>query len=155
MSIEQTLRSLTPHVIGVDPTLGLPQPNPADSVAFMYEWFEKGIPEYRLLTSAALFLLNLYSLLGTGRGFSRLGYRKQAELLEPLLKSRGLIPFLALFALSSPAVNAYYSRTDVQKALGFDVEALKAEANLRAVTRSSEPLPSRDTIPEPSGRPAS
>jgi len=148
--VEETVRSITPHVLGLDVVEELPDADPQASVDFLSEWLEQGISEFRILTNTAFLTLNLYSLIKKGRLFPQLDHSAQAELLERLYRAKGMLAYEFLYILSNPAVSSYYSRTDVQKLLGFDIAALKEESERRLVTRDSGPLPPRDTTTESS-----
>ena len=146
--VEDTVRSITPHILGVGAVEGLPTADPEDSVEFLSGWLEKGIPEFRILTNIAFLTLNLYSLVKKGRTFPRLDHGTQAEFLERLYEGKGTLAFLFLYFLSSPALGSYYSRIDVQRLLGFDIEGLKEESERRLVTREGGSLPPRDSAAE-------
>jgi hypothetical protein len=146
--VEETVRAVTPHVLGVDAFDDLPEADPQGSVDFLAGWLEKGIPEFGIISAAAFLALNLYSLFMKGRLFPRLDYPSQSRLLDRLFRAKGIIPYQLSYFLASPAVSAYYSRVDVQQVLGFDIPALKEESERRVVTRTGAPLPPRDTPPE-------
>jgi NAD-dependent DNA ligase len=148
--VEETIRAITPHVLGLDAVEELPEADPQATVDYINDWFEKGIPEYRLLTNFAFLQLNLYSLIRKGRLFPRLDYQSQARLMESLAKAKGVLVNEFLYLIGIPAVNSYYSRVDVQKLLGFDIVALKEESELRSVTRNGGPLPPKDAPAEAS-----
>ena len=148
--VEDTVRSITPHILGVGAVEELPEADPQASVDFMNGWLEKGIPEFRILTNIAFLTLNLYSLIKKGRLFPRLDQGAQAELMENLYEAKGMLAYQLLYFISSPAMSSYYSRIDVQKLLGFDIAALKEESERRLVTRDGGPLPPRDSAAESS-----
>jgi hypothetical protein len=146
--VEDTVRSITPHILGVGAVEELPEADPQASVDFMNGWLEKGIPEFRILTNIAFLTLNLYSLIKKGRLFPRLDQGAQAELMENLYEAKGMLAYQLLYFISNPVVSSYYSRIDVQKLLGFDIAALKEESERRLVTREGGPLPPRDSAAE-------
>ena len=146
--VKDTVRSITPHVLGVDAVEEFPEADPQASVDFMNGWLEKGIPEFRIVTNIAFLGLNLYSFIRKGRLFPRLDNSKQAELLERLYNAKGGLAHQFLYFLANPAVSSYYSRIDVQRLLGFDIDSLKEESERRLVTREGGPLPPRDTAAE-------
>ncbi|MBK5093986.1 MAG: hypothetical protein JJE48_10800 [Actinobacteria bacterium] len=146
--VEETVRSITPHVLGVDAVEELPEADPQASVDFLSGWLEKGIPEFQIVTNTAFLALNLYSFIKKGRLFPQLDNSKQAELLERLYDAKGVLAHQFLYFLANPAVSSYYSRIDVQKMLGFDIDTLKEESERRLVTREGGPLPPRDTAAE-------
>jgi hypothetical protein len=146
--VEDTVRSITPHILGVGEVDELPEADPEDSVEFVSRWLEAGIPEFRIINNIAFLTLNLYSMVKKGRPFPRLDHGTQAELLERLYAEKGTLAFLFLYFLSSPALGSYYSRIDVQKLLGFDIEGLKEESERRLVTRDGGPLPPRESAAE-------
>jgi hypothetical protein len=141
--VEETLKAVTPHILGVDPVDEFPSADPQASVDFLNDWFEMGIPEFRTATISCFLALNLYSLLRKGHLFPQLDSSVQAELLESLYGARGLPAYAFFYLLETPVLSAYYSRADVQRRLGFDVVALKEESEQRQVTRSGE-LPPKD-----------
>src|SRR4030042_2643436 len=109
---------------------------------FIEEYLKAGAPEFRLAFISCCLGLNLLSVLMKGKTFSRLGAEGQQELLNkcfnsrnPLLRGMTVLPGLA-FLMS------YYRRPEVAALLGFDAAALKAEAELRKVSRDRT-LPSR------------
>jgi hypothetical protein len=148
--VEETVRSITPHVLGTDAVEEFPEADPQASVEFFSEWLGKGIPEFRIITNIAFLALNAYSLARKGRLFPRLDRGTQANLLERLYKAKGILANQFLYFLASPAVSSYYSRIDVQKLLGFDIDGLKEESERRLVTRDGGPLPPRDSAVESS-----
>jgi hypothetical protein len=142
--VEETVRAVTPHVLGVEAVEELPDADPQASVDFLRDWIEAGIPEFGALTTFAFLALNAYSLVREGRLFPSLGFDSQARLMKRLHRAKGALAYQFLYFLGSPAVSAYYSRVDVQVRLGFDIPALKEESERRIVTRSGGPLPPRD-----------
>lgn len=142
--VKETLRAVTPHVIPAEPGDGWPEADPAEAVEFLDEWFEKGIPEFSTLTTAAFCLLNVCSLVFAGRTFPRLGFDRQAVLMRRLYRLKGPLAFLFLYFLTAPVVNSYFSRVDVQVKLGFDIPSLLEESRLRRVTRGNTALPGKD-----------
>jgi len=146
--VEDTVRSITPHILGVGEVDELPDADPQASVDFMVEWLEKGIPEFLLVTDIAFLAINLYSLIKKGRLFPRLDQGAQAELLENLYEAKGMLSYQLLYFIATPVVSSYYSRIDVQKLLGFDIAALKEESERRLVTRDGGSLPPRDSATE-------
>jgi len=135
--IEDTVRAMTPHVLGTNTFPDLPVPDPEASVELLRDWLEKGIPEFGTVTTAALLALNLYSLVNNGRTLPDCNFRAQASLLERLFKRKGSLTYGFFYIVSMPIVGAYYARDDVQKTLGFDVVALKEEAERRVVSRTA------------------
>jgi len=87
--VDETVRAITPHVLGVDAVGELPGPDLQASVDFLADWHQKGIPEFRVVSNLAFLTLNLYSLARKGRLFPRLDYSSQAALLERLYRARG------------------------------------------------------------------
>jgi hypothetical protein len=148
--IEDTLRAVTPHVLGVDAVDWLPECDPQESVDFLREWTQVGIPEFGHITTLALFFLNLYSLVSMHRLFPNLDFRSQDRLMQTLFALKGMLGFLFSYFLGTAAVSTYYSRVDVQVALGFDIPSLKEEAERRHVTRREEPT-DEQTAAKPSG----
>ena len=148
--VEDTVRSITPHILGVDAVEELPQADPEDSVEFVSEWLKVGIPEFRILTNIAFLTLNLYSLVRKGRPFPSLDHGTQAELFERLYKRKGMLSYQFLYFLAVPAMGSYCSRIDVQKLLGFDIEGLKEESEKRLVTRDGSSLPPKGSAEESS-----
>jgi len=142
--VEESIRAVTPHVLGVDAEMELPEADPQQSVDFMREWTDVGIPEFGAVTSLAFLLLNVYSLVRKRRMFHRLDREAQAELMHRLFRAKGVPMFALLYFIANPAVSAYYSRVDVQVALGFDIPALIEESRSRLVTRDGPPPPPRD-----------
>jgi hypothetical protein len=134
---------MTIHVLGTNTFPDLPVPDPEASVELLREWLEKGIPEFGAVTTAALLALNLYSLANNGRTLPDCNFRAQASLLERLFKRKGSIMYGFFYIVSMPIVGAYYARDDVQKTLGFDVVALKEEAERRVVSRTAS-LPKKE-----------
>jgi len=139
--VEETVRSVTPHVLGVEGIEGMPQPDPEEAVAFLDEWLDRSIPEYGILNTVVFVALNLYSLVRKGRTFPRLDYGAQARLMEGLFKAKGVVAQEFQLLLATPSVTSYYCRVDVQEALGFDITGLREEAKQREVTRDGGPLP--------------
>ena len=148
--VEETVKAITPHILGVDAVEEFPEADPQASVDFLSGWFEKGIPEFRILTNIAFLVLNLYSLFRKRRLFPQLDQSAQAELLKSLYKAKGILAYELVYLLSNPAVSYYYSRIDVQKILGFDIDGLKEESERRLVTRDGGPLPPRNSAAESS-----
>lgn len=143
--VEETVKAVTPHILGIEAVEGMPEPDPRASVDFMNEWLAKSIPEFGILNTIVFLALNLYSLVRKWHTFPRLEHGTQADLMEGLYKAKGIVPLEFLTLLASPAITSYYSRVDVQELLGFDVTALREEARQREVTRDGGPLPPRDT----------
>ncbi len=141
--VEETVRSITPHVIPVEADEDWPAADPEESVRFLDDWTARGIPEFSALTAVVFYAFNLYALLATGRTFPRLGFEEQARLMDRLYRMKGPLAFLFLYFLTGPTKNAYFSRVDVQVLLGFDVPSLLEEARLRRVSRSGAALPER------------
>lgn len=142
--VEETVKAVTPLMLGVETVEGMPAPDPGDTIAFLNDWLEKSIPEFGTLNTVVYLALNLYSLVRKGHTFPRLEYGKQADLMEELYKAKGVIALEFMMLLATPAVTSYYSRVDVQELLGFDITALREEAKQREVTRDGGPLPPRD-----------
>jgi len=139
--VEETIEAATPHFLGVDALGGLPEPDPGRSVEYLRIVCEKGIADISLVMSLMFVLLNLYTLLLKRHTFPHLDYDTQSDLMERLFDVNiGVLKGLFQI-MSTPIVMAYYCRADVQKALGFDIVALKEESNLRRVTREGGPLP--------------
>jgi hypothetical protein len=90
--------------------------------------------------------LNLYALLRKGHLYPRLDENAQAEVMQSLFKVGGLVGYVFFYLLATPVVSAYYSRADVQKVLGFDIEALKEESEKRQVSRTGD-LPAKEDAP--------
>src|SRR5450756_2031313 len=65
--VEETVRAITPHVLGVDAVGELPGADLQASVDFLADWHEKGIPEFRVVSNLAFLTLNLYSLVRKAR----------------------------------------------------------------------------------------
>lgn len=143
--VEESLKAVTPHLLGAGAVDWLPDPDPQESVDFLADWLESGISEFRVLTTLAFLTLNLCSLATERHLFPNLGPEARERLIERLFKRRGLLSFLFAYLLGSPAISAYYSRVDVQVKLGFDIPALREEAKLRGVTRGEEALPDKET----------
>ncbi len=113
---------------------------------FIEEYLRAGAPEFRLAFIACSLGLNLFSIISRGNTFSRLGPEKQQELLDkcfnsgnPLIRGMAVLPGFA-FLMS------YYRRPEVAVPLGFDTAALKADAELRKVSRDRD-LPAREESP--------
>jgi hypothetical protein len=151
--VEETVRAVTPHILGVEGAEGMPEPDPENAVAFLEEWLQKSIPEYGLLNNAVFLAFNLYSLVRKGHTFPRLEHTAQADLMESLYRMKGLVPYEFLLLLSTPSVTSYYTRIDVQELLGFDITGLREEAKMREVTREGGPLPPKAQQQCPTTRP--
>jgi hypothetical protein len=143
--VSETVRAVTPHILGVEGVEGMPAPDTEDAVTFLDDWLQKSIPEYGLLNNAVFLAFNLYSLIRKAHTFPRLNQRAQADLMESLYRMKGLIPSEFLLLLSTPSITSYYTRIDVQELLGFDITALREEARKREVTRDGGPLPPKET----------
>jgi hypothetical protein len=144
--VEETLRAITPHVISAEAVEDLPEADPQSSVDFLNEWVEMGIPEFRSVATLMFFCLNLYALLRKGHLYPRLNDEAQAAVMESLFSVGGLVGYVFFYLLATPVVSAYYSRADVQKVLGFDIEALKEESEKRLVSRNGD-LPPKEAAP--------
>lgn len=144
--VEDTLRAITPHVISAEAVEDLPEADPQASVDFLNEWFEMGIPEFKSVATIMFLCLNLYALLRKGHLYPRLDADAQAYVMRSLFKVGGLVGYAFFYLLATPVVSAYYARTDVQKVLGFDIEALKEESEKRQVSRTGE-LPPKEAAP--------
>jgi hypothetical protein len=144
--VEETLRAITPHVISAEAVEDLPEADPQSSVDFLNEWVEMGIPEFRSVATLMFLCLNLYALLRKGHLYPRLDENAQAEVMQSLFKVGGLVGYVFFYLLATPVVSAYYSRADVQKVLGFDIEALKEESEKRQVSRTGD-LPAKEDAP--------
>ncbi len=149
--VEESVKAVTPHLLGTGAVDWLPDADPQDSLDFLRDWSRSGIDEFTLVTTVAFLALNAYSLLKTGRLFPSLGFEDREHLMKGLFRLKGALGFLLGYFLGSPAINAYYSRVDVQVALGFDIPALKEEAERRQVTRGGEPLGPRESDDERPG----
>ena len=149
--VEETVKAVTPHVLGIGAVEEFPDADPQASVDFLGDWHEKGIPEFRVVSTIAFLLLNLCSLVVKARLFPRLDYDSQAALFGRLCESKNRLADRFLYFLAMPAVSAYYARIDVQALLGFDIPALKEESERRLVTRDGGPLPPRDAAPHEGG----
>ncbi len=136
--VEESVRAVTPHVLGTGAIEDLPEAVPRDSTDLLSDWFESSIPEFQAATTLAFLSLNLYCLMRKGRTFPRLDHGAQAAVMGRVFGMKSAIAFLFVYLLSTPAVTAYYSREDVQAVLGFDIAALKEEAGKRVVTRRGE-----------------
>ena len=144
--VEDTLRAITPHVIGAEAVEDLPEADPQASVDFLKEWVEMGMREFGSVATLMFLCLNLYALLRKGHLYPRLDADAQADVMQSLFKVRGLVGYAFFYLLATPVVSAYYSRADVQKVLGFDIEALKEESDKRQVSRTGE-LPPKEATP--------
>ena len=149
--VMESAKAITPHILGVDAVDELPEADPRASVEVLEEWRESGIPEFHMITTLAVIVLNLYSLVRRGHLFPRLDFGSQAALLERLFDSKSRLVGRLLFFLATPVVTAYYSRVDVQVLLGFDIPALEEESERRRVTRNGGPLPEKNTAPGEAG----
>lgn len=145
--VEDTVRAITPHILGTFAVPELPEPDPQASVDLLQEWLDKGLPEFGTVTTFALLALNLYSLANHALTFPKLNYRAQAALMERLFKRKGMMAYGFSYIVSLPVVGAYYARIDVQKMLGFDTEALKEESEKRVATRTGS-LPEKEPAGE-------
>lgn len=128
-------------------TGGLPRSDVEGQVAFMDEFFGAGAPEFRLLYYTCVISLNLLALLIKRKPFSRLSDIERQELVRKLMGNRNPLIRGVVILLSLPIYLSYYRRKDVQVPLGFDAKALKAEADLRTVSRDRD-LPSKKEEPE-------
>ncbi len=142
--VEETIKAATPHVLGLDAVDELPEADPQASVEFTALFCEIGIPEFRWATIVSFLLLNLYSLIKKGHTFPSLDYSTQSELMERIFAQTNRVAIIFSSLISLPIVNAYYSRLDIKKLLGFDIVAMKEESELRRVTRDGGPLPPKD-----------
>ncbi|MBM3958143.1 MAG: hypothetical protein FJ313_08850 [Gemmatimonadetes bacterium] len=149
--VKETVAAVTPHVLGTGALEGLPEADPAASVEVLGRWGERGIPEFQALTALAVLALNLYALVKRGRLFHRLGFESRAALVERLCTSGSRFAGRLLFFIATPVVTAYFSRVDVQVALGFDIPSLREEAVLRRVTRNGDLQPQGESPGECSG----
>jgi hypothetical protein len=138
------MRRLMEAYIGDVPELA---PIDLDSQSeFIEEYLRAGAPEFRLAFIASSIGLLLLPILTRGKTFSGLGQEGRQELINkwfnsrnPLMRGMAVLPGL-VFLMS------YYRRPEVAKALGFDSESLKAEAELRKVSRDRD-LPPREEAP--------
>lgn len=141
--VEKSVLAITPHVVGSSFVAEFPEPDPQESLDFLHQSVEAGMPEFSVLTSIAFLALNLFSLVTRRRLFPALSFGDQAAVVNRLFRSGGLVSYPLVYFLSFPAVSAYYSRVDVNVLLGFDIPALKEESEKRSVARNGPPLPER------------
>lgn len=133
--VDETVKELTPYILGIEGREGLPRPDPDDTLEFTRTLRSRIFPEIHILGKSVYLLFNLYALFRTGRLFPYLDRDGQSALLEGLFNSGNRLVLSLLNLLTFPFFAAYYSRPDVQKLLGFDIVALKEESRLREVSR--------------------
>ncbi len=126
---------------------GLPPPDPTGQMEFIEEYFAAGAAELKVIFFVCNWSLRALSLLLKGRPFSRLGPDGQEELLNRLMSSRNPLLRGVGVLLGLPLLMSYYRRPEVAIPLGFDSRALKAESDLRVVTRDRDLPPKQEAQP--------
>ena len=139
------MRELITAYIGEDEAL--PPPDPAGQMQFIEEYFAAGAAELKVIFFACNWSLRALSLLLKGRRFSRLQREEQEELLNRLMSSRNPLLRGVGVLLGLPLLMSYYRRPEVAVPLGFDSRALKAESDLRVVTRDRDLPPKQEARP--------
>lgn len=121
--------------IFVNPTEGMPPPDPDQIVAFSREFFFEGTPAFSILYLLAVIALQALCRILRRESIYSLSSEEAEEFLQSLANSRlsalGTLPTL----LGMPFFLAHYNRDDVQKLLGFDLDPLREEAAKREVGR--------------------
>ena len=143
--MRKQMMSLMPALVGRtvdtrDPGV-MPAVDTESQLSFIEEFFAAGAPEFKLLYYACIFCFKSLVLLLERKTFSALSDARQQRLLDKLIEGgnpllRGLVILLGL-----PIHISYYRREDVRTPLGFDIRALKEEAELRAVSRDRQLQP--------------
>lgn len=134
--LERTVREFMPVLLGKPE--GLPDPDIDGQTRFALEYLSAGAKEFKPVYLVAAASFKVLAVLIKRKPWSMLTVEEKEYVANklfsysnPLLRS---IPLL----LAMPILASYYKREEVQVALGFDAKALKADAELRKVTRDRD-----------------
>ncbi len=107
-----------------------------DQVKFIDDFMRAGAAEFKLLFFVCSFSFKVLASLMKIKPWSKLEIADKQDVANKLFCSRN--PLLRSVAVLSglPLYVSYYRRKECQVPLGFDAESLKAEANLRCVSRN-------------------
>lgn len=110
-------------------------------IRFIDDFMKVGAVEFRLVFFACAFVFKLLASLTKMKPWSRLAMDEKQAVANRLLDSRrGVLRNVAVVC-GLPLHISYYNRYEVHKRLGFDTRALKAESNLRSVSRDRNLAP--------------
>ncbi len=127
------LEELMPVFVGDPPAFA-----PYDlegQVGFIDDFMRAGAAEFKLLYFYCAFTFKLIASLMKLKPWSKLEVAEKQEVANRLFGSRNPLIRNVAVLCGLPLYISYYRRKDVQVPLGFDADALKAEANLRSVSR--------------------
>lgn len=134
--LESIVKEFMPVFLGAPE--GLPDPDIEGQSRFALEYMSAGAKEFKHAYLVAAVSFKIIAVIMKRKPWSRLGVEEKEDvatrlfaLRNPLLRS---VPLL----LATPLLASYYRREEVQVALGFDAKALKADAELRTVTRDRD-----------------
>jgi hypothetical protein len=108
---------------------------------FIDDFMKAGAVEFKLVFFACAFVFKWLASLMKMKPWSKLDMKEKQAVANRLFDSRrGLLRNVAVVC-GLPLHLSYYNRDEVHKRLGFDTKALKAEANLRSVSRDRSLAP--------------
>ena len=108
---------------------------------FIDDFMKAGAVEFKLVFFACAFVFKWLTSLMKMKPWSKLDMKEKQAVANRLFDSRrGLLRNVAVVC-GLPLHLSYYNRDEVHKRLGFDTKALKAEANLRSVSRDRSLAP--------------
>ncbi len=104
-------------------------------VNFIDEFMRAGAAEFKLLFFFCAFNFKLLASLMKLKPWSKLDMAEKQAVANKLFNNRNPLIRSVAVLCGLPLHISYYRRKEVQVPLGFDAEALKADANLRGVSR--------------------
>jgi len=131
--LAKQLAELMPVFVGDPP--GFTGYDLEEQTRFIEDFMKAGAAEFKLLFfGCALTFKRLASLMKM-KPWPRLDMAEKQAVATRLFNSRNVLLRNVAVVCSLPLHVSYYSRDEVHMSLGFDTRALKAEANLRSVSR--------------------
>ncbi len=131
--LTRQIEDLMPVLVG-DPPLGAGYDMQAQ-VTFIDEFMRAGAAEFKLLFFYCAFTFKLLASLMKLKPWSKLELAEKQAVAQKLFGSRNPLLRSVAVLCGLPLYISYYRRSEVALPLGFDAAALKAEANLRSVSR--------------------
>ena len=104
-------------------------------IGFIDDFMKAGAAEFKLLYFVCAFSFKLIASLLNLKPWSKLDIAAKQAVANKLFNSRNPLLRSVAVLCGLPLYISYYRREEIQVPLGFDAKALKADANLRSVSR--------------------